>query len=126
MKISSAMKPDSYESFSPSHFGRTTNRRNASPAIETATNNRKHGDEVEIEAPERALPRQERESEAAREMVQRDQRERAKAPEYERVRESGQRPLPDDLALQHHLPEEVARCAGRWAGFCSRVPVSLS
>ena len=86
-----------------------------------------------VEAAEAALRREEAQAEARREMIHGDQRERAEAPEDERVRQAGQRPLLDHFALRHHFPKKLpdarperlhveigrgARAAGSHAGLC--------
>ena len=93
--------------FSPSHFGRTTKRRMARPAIETATATAKCARKVKISAVEPAIARENGNPNPSRDMVERHQRECAKAPEDERMRDAGQGPLADHLGLEHHFPDEV-------------------
>ena len=103
------MTPDSLRHFSPSHRGRTKNRRTKRPAIETATATRERRGEVEIELPNQLSRERNGKPKPAGEVIQRDQREGAESPEDEGVREAGQRPLADHFALQHHFPDEIRR-----------------
>ncbi len=70
-KISSAMMPDSGDN-GPSHLGRITNRRKASPAIEMATAIAKTAARYEIERPETPEPIQKPEPQTFGEMVESD------------------------------------------------------
>ncbi len=105
--------PDSGDN-GPSHLGRMTNRRKASPAIETATRDGEDGREVEIERPEHSAPIQKPEAQAFGEMVDGDQRENAKSPEHQRVRDARQRALGNHFPLQHHFPDEIGDAARHW------------
>src|SRR5579883_1441785 len=67
-----------------------------------------HRDEREIEPAEAGFVRKKRRVETGGDVVDGDESEGAESPKHERVREPGRRPLADHLALQHHLPKEIA------------------
>ena len=109
-KMSSATRPDPQES-SPSHLGRTRNRRTNRPADAHRASHGEDGGEIEIQSPHRPRGIEEAGSENRRAVVQRDQSKGAKRPEDQRMGHAGERPLADHLGLAQHLPNEIAHAS---------------
>ena len=107
MKISSAMKPDSGDTF-PSQTGPHDEAPHEQPGDRDRHRHRPHRDETEIEAAETRSPAmRKRAPNAVARWLSVISANAQKSPEHEGVRQPGQRPLLDHFALQHDFPEKL-------------------